>query len=252
MTCCVAALCDRRRSLVYVSDRKLSNGAIEAEPKISKVIDIHSDWRLMYAGHDTSAVFDIADSIREQLGAPHYTVRQVNQAVESAYNARIGTSDLIRFNLQLLVIGFELDGVGYVSVKTPSSSVLRRDSPGFWAIGTGQIGALYIMNFRQVGHRTPLSRMLFAALEAKYYGEMATGVGEKTDLSIWHFGQRPIPVRKQSQKRLFKIAYELLPRKFKKRHLQSVKALPEYAQAHNRATTVVAPSRLRRVTGGRP
>lgn len=71
------------------------------------------------------------------------------------------------------------------------------------------------MQFRQVRYRTSLARILYAALEAKYYGELAPGVGEQTDRLVWHQGQEPVVISKRSQKALFKIAHQLLPRPFK-------------------------------------
>jgi hypothetical protein len=37
MTCCVAALCDKAKSIVLISDKMIGTGMIESEPEITKV-----------------------------------------------------------------------------------------------------------------------------------------------------------------------------------------------------------------------
>src|SRR5262249_54209119 len=67
MTCCVAALCDNRKSIVLVSDKMVGMGMIEAEPEISKILQLHKQWRVMIAGDDIAPAFAIVESARRKL-----------------------------------------------------------------------------------------------------------------------------------------------------------------------------------------
>lgn len=88
MTCCVAAICDKKKSIVLVSDKMIGTQMIESEPEITKVIPIHPNWRIMFAGDDICQVFPIADAARLTLSgrkrAP--TLKQVCNAVYECYS----------------------------------------------------------------------------------------------------------------------------------------------------------------------
>jgi 20S proteasome alpha/beta subunit len=236
MTCCIAALCDNGRAIVYASDRAVSNGIIESEPKTSKILTLHPSWRLMYSGAETSPVFDIADEICASLPRDKsFTIREIDQIVEHSYSQVIPSSSYNQYRISLLVFGFDTSsGRGYISSVDPVNPIkaMRRDSPGYWAIGTGRIGAFYMMDFRQVSYKESLARMVYAIFERKYSGELATGVGkEKTDLFIWRGGEKPIAVKRESKRRLEKLAYRLQPKAFKNKHRLIVATLPEVRQA---------------------
>lgn len=67
MTCCVAALCDKRKSIILVSDRKIGTGMIESEPEIAKITPIHENWRVLFAGDDIAQVAPIVNAARSKL-----------------------------------------------------------------------------------------------------------------------------------------------------------------------------------------
>jgi hypothetical protein len=82
MTCCVAALCDRGKSIVLVADKMVGLGMIEGEPEITKILKIHASWRVMIAGNDISPAFPIVDSLKRKL-----TGRRLSLTVENVMDA---------------------------------------------------------------------------------------------------------------------------------------------------------------------
>jgi hypothetical protein len=64
MTCCVAALCDDRKTLILIADKMIGNWTIQSELNISKILPIEDGWWLLYAGEDISPVFDIIDNMK--------------------------------------------------------------------------------------------------------------------------------------------------------------------------------------------
>jgi 20S proteasome alpha/beta subunit len=91
MTCCVAAICDDGASIVLVADKMIGAGYVESEPDVHKAIQIHRDWWVLFAGNDISPVFEITDSIRDEIERKRSLyVEDVEEAVEQAYeNARL-------------------------------------------------------------------------------------------------------------------------------------------------------------------
>jgi 20S proteasome alpha/beta subunit len=87
MTCCVAAICDKKKTIVLISDKMIGTQMIESEPEITKVISIHTNWRVMFAGNDIAQVFPITNAARLALSrirrAP--TLKQVCNAVYESY-----------------------------------------------------------------------------------------------------------------------------------------------------------------------
>lgn len=87
MTCCVAALCDKNKSIVLISDKMLGTGMIESEPNITKMVSLHKNWRAMFAGNDIVQVSPIVDAIRAKLrGITAPTLKQMTEAVYASYS----------------------------------------------------------------------------------------------------------------------------------------------------------------------
>jgi 20S proteasome alpha/beta subunit len=231
MTVCVAAICDNGKTIILVSDRMIGPGFIESEPNINKVIKLHDEWWLLFAGDDISPVFDIVDYAKEEIKkkqtkeklAPDgraslktvmdavgesYERKRIEQA-ESLYLKPIGW-DIASFNgsaggpnclpdfgeikakiadyalnIELLVAGFS-EGTAYVFslVGREGAIINRHDLPGFYSIGSGGIGAIFMMYYRDLSYKTIAREAIYYAMEAKLFGEQASGVGEDTDLYI--------------------------------------------------------------------
>src|SRR5258708_61306 len=228
MTVCVGGICDNGKSLVLASDRMIGTVASEAEPEIPKRIQIHPEWILMYSAEDFSPVFEIADAIASQLDASRaVTTKEVSDAIYGAYNnkraeeaiqlyvtSRAATSFPIpdsikpnisdriaahRLTLDLLVAGFDTSGdARLLSLDGSEMKVARRDSPGFWAIGSGSDAAMAMLFRRAYGPRLALRKALYYVLEAKYFGEEGSSVGPDTDLSIHRHGKEQIPIKEDT------------------------------------------------------
>jgi 20S proteasome alpha/beta subunit len=231
MTVCVAAICDNGKTIILVSDRMIGPGFIESEPNINKVVKLHSQWWLLFAGDDISPVFDIIDYAKEAIKKKHaeknrrpddpaqlqtvmdavresYEKKRMEQA-ESLYLRPIGwniatfnasaggpiclpdfgeikakIADYV-LNIELIVAGFS-EGTAYVFslVGREGAIVNRHDLPGFYSIGSGGTGAVFMLYYRDMSYKTIAREAIYYAMEAKLFGEQASGVGEDTDFYI--------------------------------------------------------------------
>ncbi len=81
--------------------------------------------------------------------------------------------------IELLVAGFSEEKAylfslcGYGQEKGLTK---RHDIPGFFCIGSGGIGAIYMMYYRDLSYKKPAREAAYYALEAKLFGEQAGGV----------------------------------------------------------------------------
>ena len=121
-----------------------------------------------------------------------------------------------RLSLSLLVAGFDRNGQGHIfSVYDYDNrgDARRHDIPGYHAIGSGSQAAIYMMAYRDVSPVMPVRRMIFHVIEGKYFGELASGVGERTDLYIIRPGKPRIKIiEKAIEEKLIKLCQRLEPR----------------------------------------
>ena len=84
-----------------------------------------------------------------------------------------------------------------------------------------------MMAYRDVSVSMPLRLALHDAIEGKYFGEQASGVGTRTDVYIM---RRDKPVFRIGEKvledRLFNFPEQLEPRDLQQRHLATLNSLP--------------------------
>lgn len=270
MTCCVAALCEEGKTLVLVADKMVGIGFVEAEPQIKKLRKIHRDWWVLFAGEDITPVFDIIDYAKTAIAQDSTaTLQSVKNAVEAAFERKrrelavarflrpIGW-DLDSFNagghnslvdgaqiqanirdyelpIEMIVAGFEGEAghiftiTGYGETRGNPS---RCDIPGFVAIGSGSTAALYMMYYRNLSPKNLLREALILAVEAKYFGEQASGVGESTDVYVVEPEGKEIMLDEETtvEEKLFKICYQVGPREFTKKHIDVLNRLPELSK----------------------
>jgi 20S proteasome alpha/beta subunit len=226
MTVCLATLCDEGGAIVLVADKMVGKIYIEAEMQITKLQLIHPQWFMMMAGDDLSPLFDLADLARSELlptrEASVETVMEVLQRnyeligmnrAEAQYLKPIGWT-IDRFTreggsllpnflelqsklqehelpVEILVAGFDRNLVPPGKIFTMSSInkgiPARCDIPGFAAIGSGATVAEYMMFYRDVSQKLPIRAAVYYALEAKYFGEQASGVSTSTDMFVLQF-----------------------------------------------------------------
>ncbi len=88
MTCCIAALCDDRKAIVFAADKMVGMGAIETEPEISKIFRLHQDWWAMLSGDDISPAFDIMDRAKQKLHGKTLNVAASERTVSESYQEK--------------------------------------------------------------------------------------------------------------------------------------------------------------------
>lgn len=156
---------------------------------------------------------------------------------EALPNAAQIQSDIDRFHLpiELLVAGFEGDAafifdlIGYGDKRGIPS---RYDIPGFRAIGSGSTVAEFMMYYRDFSPKEGVREAVYHTMEAKYYGEQASGVGEKTDLFVARAGKDLIPLsdEKSIETKLIPICHALSPGLLNKKHRQMLNSIPELSE----------------------
>jgi hypothetical protein len=244
----------------------IGTSMIESEPPINKVLWLHKNWRVMLAGDDIAPASPIMETAKQSLSrikAP--TLTQVRAAMYESYcgertsqsealylsprgwtlkdfnsvkasilpeslREEIGTKiSSIKVEVSLLVAGFDNKGKGHIfSVDDYEDRGKPRsqDLPGYHAIGSGANAASYMMAFREVSAKLPLRLVLYYAVEAKYFGEKAGGVGTRTDVLIMRSGLRPFRVSERTlEDALFKLCYQLEPRFVRKQHVEVLNKL---------------------------
>ena len=268
MTVCLAHLCEDNKTLILIADRQIGIGAIEAQPNVRKILQVHPDWRLMFSGNGIGPVFDMESEIKNELyrktknkstsvktvltvfescydkvrrrlaeklylrsGISFETLyknRNESEADRNEYEAARNKIAGFALEIDLLGAGFDKNKRGHIfSVRNPGIAT-RHNIPGFHAIGSGSDGAIYYLYYRNSGFMEPLDRALYYAYDAKYSGELAVGVGDKTDIYIWKSGKSPKRVGQDSRKVLRSIAKELVPGLYSDTsHHERVKKLPE-------------------------
>lgn len=84
-----------------------------------------------------------------------------------------------------------------------------------------------MMAYREVGPSTPLRLVLYYAIEGKYFGEHASGVGWHTDVYIMRTGKKVFRIKeKVLEDNLFKLCERLEPRELNQSHVDVLNSLP--------------------------
>jgi 20S proteasome alpha/beta subunit len=265
MTTCVAAVCDYGNTIVMVADKMIGMGYVESELEVTKMRQLHPDWWMLFAGDDLTSVFDIVDYAKADLDQKQpATLAAVKTAVTEAYAKRRiedaealyltpidwsladfnrdGNAQLPNFSelqskiesyvlpIELLVAGFEnkrghvfsLSGYGEKR-GIPS----RYDIPGFHSVGSGSTVAMFMMYYRDMSPGTSVREAVYYALEAKYFGEQASGVGASTDLFVARPGKEILQINDEEivEEKLIPICYALSPSLLRKRDYEVLNSI---------------------------
>lgn len=131
--------------------------------------------------------------------------------------------------VSLLVAGFDVHGQGHifaVNDEDNRGAPRRWDIPGYHAIGSGSHGAIYMMSWRELSPKLPVREALYYATEGKYFGELASGVGTRTDLFILRFKKPRIRIlEKTVDDKLMKLCGQLEPRALRKKGIKVLNAI---------------------------
>jgi 20S proteasome alpha/beta subunit len=267
MTTCNAVICDDGKAIVLVADKMIGMGYVESELEITKMRPIHPEWWMLFAGDDISPVFDIVDYAKAGLDQKKpMSVVEVQEAVrvafarkrmeeaEALYLIPVGW-EISRFNsegndklpnfpelqakindhslnIELLVAGFHA-GKGHIfslyGYGERRGIPQRSDIPGFDSIGSGSTASMYMMFYRDLGPKTSVREAVYYALEGKYFGEQASGVGESTDLFLARPDKELLQISDENtvEEKLIPICYRLSPNLMGKRDRQILNGLKE-------------------------
>jgi len=130
---------------------------------------------------------------------------------------------------ELIVAGFDGDGNGHIlscSGLSNSSQFVpsNHDMSGYYAIGTGAAGAMWMMSYKDVGSLMDTRDVAYYAVEGKYYGELGEGVGECTDLIVLRHNKKALCVNTRIvEKHMMPICDKLRPRKLGKKERKRLK-----------------------------
>jgi len=269
MTTCNALLCDDGNAIVLVADKMIGTGMIESELEITKMRPIHKEWWMLFAGDDITPVFDIVDYAKAKLDQKQpASIGEVQSAVKRAFSQkRIEMAealfltpinwDIDRFNregntllsdfaelkskindytlgIELLIAGFDR-GKGHIFSLYgygESRGIPRRsDIPGFDSIGSGSTASTFMMYYRELSAKISVREAVLYALEGKYFGEQASGVGESTDLFLAQPGKDLVQINDENvvEKKLIPICYRLSPNRMQKRDREALNSIKELA-----------------------
>jgi 20S proteasome alpha/beta subunit len=220
MTVCVAAYCSAADAWVCAADYLLSVGDMAAENLVFKMDAIGSNWIAMSAGNDMSPLRNILGAVHEEVKAKDDSLPTILDAFRKAYRAEITqaveTDLLSRFQMDMsefkrdgnnifgpeifsrmvyqiqeteldlafLVVGFDRGKERIFKVSTPGK-ITFYDSPGFWALGSGETAALSIL----FACKSPivfksLPAVVSKVAQAKFAAERVPGVGQLTSIVI--------------------------------------------------------------------
>ena len=186
MSVCIAAICGSNTRIIAACDTKASGEQSSNELAALKAIWVAERWLAMYAGGDISPYIPICRAVERKIkGIPskELTVETMTRAFESSYQEylsnlaaakvlgrwkltmeqfyatglkKLGADvfdsycnqiDQVRLQCQFLVCGFDGESKPHLfSVRNPGIAE-NRDTPGYWAIGDGDFGAMSTWEF---------------------------------------------------------------------------------------------------------
>lgn len=90
-----------------------------------------------------------------------------------------------------LVTGFDKEKGAHLFTIDDPGIYANYDSPGFWAIGSGQQQALASIFAAEVTSNPTFESLLYDLCAAKFMAESADGVGKSTTVRVHEFGKSP-------------------------------------------------------------
>jgi len=135
-------------------------------------------------------------------------------------------------NASVIVAGFDDEGKGHIlschgySYWDKQFVVQNHDMVGYYAIGSGADGALWMMSYKDVGPLMRVAKVAYYAVEGKYYGELGAGVGECTDLIVIRHREKALLYNtKLVNAKIIPMCYRNRPRKIKKKDRKRIERL---------------------------
>jgi 20S proteasome alpha/beta subunit len=266
MTCCIAAMASNGSIALVSDKAAGTTAIVGEPEGLLKVAPIHRDWWALFAGEVSLAgdLFDRLKTIFSKGSlslseATQYLSKTLyekwNSDTEWAYLKKSGyTSETFRdeaasrmqegdyealrslrnrhnLNAYIILAGFDAEGTSHILSchgfnGTGQFVTQNHDMLGYWAIGSGAEGAMWMMSYKDVGPLMELDKVAYYAVEGKYYGELGQGVGECTDLIIVRSRRKALGINtKTVEKVVIPICEKLRPRPLKKKQLRKLRKL---------------------------
>jgi 20S proteasome alpha/beta subunit len=266
MTCCIAAMASNGSIALVSDKAAGTTAIVGEPEGLLKVAPIHRDWWALFAGEVSLAgdLFDRLKTIFSKGSlslseATQYLSKTLyekwNSDTEWAYLKKSGyTSETFRdeaasrmqegdyealrslrnrhnLNAYIILAGFDAEGTSHILSchgfnGTGQFVTQNHDMLGYWAIGSGAEGAMWMMSYKDVGPLMELDKVAYYAVEGKYYGELGQGVGECTDLIIVRSRRKALGINtKTVEKVVIPICEKLRPRLLKKKQLRKLRKL---------------------------
>lgn len=219
MTVCIAGI-SQGEALIALSDMMVSTDYFSADNMALKFRDLHSDWKVMFAGNDLTRVEPVLRRAKSKFrGSSQRSLTEVEDAMRDSFQeelvrkqtdlvlARYGLTmqafldtGLTRFGeaafttlkyqldqevlgCEFLVYGFDEKTRPHIFTVEDPGAVCNHDLYGFWAIGSGGNRALSSLFFQQYRQSLPEWKALYYIAEAKFMAE-GGAVGEETLVMI--------------------------------------------------------------------
>lgn len=235
MSVCIAAMANWGESIVIATDRMISTGITTADAVALKILGVHPNWAVMYAG-SLEHVAPILRQVREELFDRDVTYDDIERAILKAYQERLIAEEtdtvLGRFGLKMeeflatgiqrfgetnfaqllteirqvslgpeglyfLVAGYDTNGGPHIFSINPPGKVENHDLTGFWAIGSGEYSALGSLFFQSYNKEFISERAVYHICEAKFMAERAAGVGPTSSILILNWDRSKETAREQ-------------------------------------------------------
>jgi len=176
----------------------------------------------------------MADAVAVHLTPIGWTLAEFNRTgYQILPNAAQIQENVQRYTLpiHLLVAGFHQQDAYLFDVSGDEYGKglpHRWDIPGFQAIGSGATVANFMMFYRGLSPSKGAREATYYALEAKYYGEQASGVGADTDIFLAKPGEELVRIKDERiEEVLIPICRSLEPRELTAKHRKSLNSMPE-------------------------
>jgi len=220
VTVCLAGL--SRKGIVLVSDSMVSTSWFSADKSAFKMIGIHDDWKVQYAGNDLGRILPFGRKatqyLEDAIGVEPCSFVAVENAIRRAWKeelkqkiedsllnryqmtvedfvnrgeAKFGSQyPSIKYQIDEIGLGFELLVSGYDAIGKPY--IFSVSDPGlidhhtqyyFWAIGSGATSAIsHFFSYRARTFEADHEVVAYRCVAAKFAAESSPGVGKDTTI----------------------------------------------------------------------
>lgn len=193
MTICIAAICNKGKSIVMVADKMRSIGDQQHEFESHKIHILGPGWRLLTAGH-TGRLMPAIRAIKSRL--KRTDAEDVVDMVEEEYTDLlrkkakrfdIPKAHAFEMRVSVLVCGFV--GKRAVVASMNGSRPMSEHQIGFTAIGCGSSAATSSLMDCRYSSQMDLADAIYHVYAAKCAAEKISGVGVASEMRVLNKGE---------------------------------------------------------------